>query len=173
MGCHARVISRTPFGPVVIVWDVFDDVPKVVRIILSRPGCRASSGFPKGACREIDELSKSIQAILEGGQVSIPIEIANLGSCSASQRKILRAEYRVPRGLVTTYRELAETAGIRNGARAAGTALSSNPFPLIIPCHRTIRSDGFPGEYQGGPAMKRALLEMEGIRFDRSGRVVR
>ena len=57
-----------------------------------------------------------------------------------------------------------------NAARAVGHALAANPFPLIIPCHRTIRSDRYPGGYQGGPAMKRALLEMEGIPFDDTGR---
>jgi alkylated DNA nucleotide flippase Atl1 len=49
---------------------------------------------------------------------------------------------------------------------AVGHALAANPFPIIIPCHRAIRSDGSLGGYQGGLAMKRSLLEREGIRFD-------
>jgi methylated-DNA-[protein]-cysteine S-methyltransferase len=44
-------------------------------------------------------------------------------------------------------------------------ALATNPFPIIIPCHRVIRSDGVLGGYQGGINMKRALLEMEGVAF--------
>jgi len=51
-----------------------------------------------------------------------------------------------------------------------GNALATNPFPLIVPCHRAVRSDGSLGGFQGGPAMKRALLEREGIAFDRAGR---
>jgi len=50
-------------------------------------------------------------------------------------------------------------------------ALARNPFPIIIPCHRAIRADGKLGGYQGGVAMKRKLLEMEGITFDDSGYV--
>jgi len=168
-----RNIPRTPFGPVAVLWTVLDDVPRVKRVILSRPGLPACANVPRGSCAEIDALVKSITAILQGQKCVIPLEVADLDSCSAFQRKILRAEYRIPRGRVTTYRKLADAAGIKNGARAAGTALASNPFPLIIPCHRTIRADGFPGEYQGGRAMKKALLEMEGIRFDHSGRAVR
>jgi O-6-methylguanine DNA methyltransferase len=56
-------------------------------------------------------------------------------------------------------------------ARAVGTALARNPFPLIIPCHRVVRSDGMLGGFGGGLKMKKALLEMEGVAFDRSGRV--
>jgi methylated-DNA-[protein]-cysteine S-methyltransferase len=53
-----------------------------------------------------------------------------------------------------------------------GNALARNPFPLIVPCHRAIRSDGRLGGYQGGPAMKRALLEFEGVAAAADGRVL-
>jgi len=59
-----------------------------------------------------------------------------------------------------------------NAARAVGNALANNPFPIIIPCHRAIRSDRSLGGYQGGLEMKRTLLGMEGIEFDDSGRAV-
>ncbi|HUV77781.1 MAG TPA: MGMT family protein [Desulfobacterales bacterium] len=55
---------------------------------------------------------------------------------------------------------------------AVGTALAKNPFPIIIPCHRAVRSDGTLGGYQGGLEMKRALLEMEGVCFDTLDRVL-
>lgn len=168
-----KIISSTPFGPVSLIWNNLNSVPRVSRVILSRPGRMNEVNIPDGSCAEIDAVAESISAILQGGNCVIPIEIADFSSCSDFQQKILRAQYQVPRGQVTAYRELSERAGIKNGERAAGTALASNPFPLIIPCHRTIRADGFPGEYQGGRAMKEALLEMEGIRFDHSGRAVR
>jgi methylated-DNA-[protein]-cysteine S-methyltransferase len=50
--------------------------------------------------------------------------------------------------------------------------LARNPFPIIIPCHRAIRSDGRLGGFQGGPAMKRALLELEGVEISAAGRVL-
>jgi len=55
---------------------------------------------------------------------------------------------------------------------AVGTALAKNPFPIVIPCHRAVRSDGTLGGYQGGLEMKRALLEMEGVYFDTFDRVL-
>jgi len=61
--------------------------------------------------------------------------------------------------------------GRPNGARAVGNALANNPFPVIVPCHRAIRTDRSLGGYQGGFKMKRTLLEMEGIDFDDTGRV--
>jgi len=53
---------------------------------------------------------------------------------------------------------------------AIGTALATNPFPILIPCHRAIRSDGALGDYQEGLRMKRILLEMEGIAFHNGDR---
>ncbi|MCK7468651.1 MAG: MGMT family protein [Desulfosudis oleivorans] len=63
-------------------------------------------------------------------------------------------------------------SGSRSAVRAVGQALATNPFPIIVPCHRAVRSSGELGGYQGGPAMKRALLEREGVAFDAAGRVV-
>ncbi len=65
---------------------------------------------------------------------------------------------------MTTYARLASACEIPRGARVVARALAQNPFPLIIPCHRTVRSDGNLGGYQGGLAMKKALLEYEGIK---------
>jgi methylated-DNA-[protein]-cysteine S-methyltransferase len=72
---------------------------------------------------------------------------------------------------VSTYGRIARHLAIPGGARAVGRALARNPFPIIIPCHRAIRSDGRLGGFQGGPAMKRALLELEGVECSSTGRV--
>ena len=57
---------------------------------------------------------------------------------------------------------MAADAGSPRGYRAAGNALGANPIPIVIPCHRVIRSGGAPGNYGGGPQRKRWLLELEG-----------
>jgi methylated-DNA-[protein]-cysteine S-methyltransferase len=81
------------------------------------------------------------------------------------------AERTIPRGYVSSYSALAAHIGKPKAARAAGTALARNPFPIIIPCHRTVRTDGSLGGFGGGLPMKRALLEMEGVAFDGLGHV--
>jgi methylated-DNA-[protein]-cysteine S-methyltransferase len=82
------------------------------------------------------------------------------------------AEHRIPRGWVSTYGRIAKSLAVPRGARAVGSALSHNPFPIIIPCHRALRSNGELGGFQGGLAMKRALLELEGVQFSPTGRVL-
>ena len=88
------------------------------------------------------------------------------------QKRILLAEFRIPRGWVSTYKRIANNIGIHKGARVVGNALAKNPFPIIIPCHRTIKTNGDLGGFQGGIKMKRALLELEGIKFSDRGIVI-
>lgn len=77
-------------------------------------------------------------------------------------RKVLRATARLPYGVTATYGEIAAQAGNPRAHRAAGTALGSNPLPIVVPCHRIVRSGGNPGNYGGGPELKRWLLRLEG-----------
>lgn len=81
------------------------------------------------------------------------------------RRAILETCMRIQRGHAMSYSELAEAAGYPGCARAAGTVMATNPLPLAIPCHRVVRSDRSPGQYGGGTAMKRWLLEIEGVPF--------
>jgi methylated-DNA-[protein]-cysteine S-methyltransferase len=78
------------------------------------------------------------------------------------RRKILEITAGIPFGTVSTYREVAERAGRPKGARAAGQALGGNPIPVIIPCHRVLRSGGGMGGYAGGTDRKEFLLRLEG-----------
>jgi len=83
---------------------------------------------------------------------------------TAFQRRVYEACRRIPRGETRTYAELAGAVGARRCARAAAGALAANPVPLLIPCHRVIRSDGQLGGFSapGGVALKRKLLTIEG-----------
>jgi methylated-DNA-[protein]-cysteine S-methyltransferase len=81
---------------------------------------------------------------------------------SAFARKVLGATYEIPYGGVSSYAEVAADAGSPRGSRAAGNALGSNPIPIIVPCHRVLRTGGSLGGYGGGPERKRWLLELEG-----------
>lgn len=173
------IIQSTPFGPVVIVWSFFGDFPKIVSVLLSTPEVsakdRVSKLYPnseESSCIDIDAVATAIGAFLEGENIRFSLDIARLSSCSPFQQSVLRAEHRIPRGSVSTYQLIASHLGKPNGARAVGNALASNPFPIIVPCHRAIRSDRSLGGFQGGLNMKRGLLRSEGITFDSSGRVL-
>jgi len=78
-------------------------------------------------------------------------------------RRILEATARVPFGATTTYRGVAEAAGNAAAVRAAGNALGANPVPIVVPCHRVLRTGGTLGGYTGGLDRKLRLLELEGI----------
>jgi methylated-DNA-[protein]-cysteine S-methyltransferase len=79
------------------------------------------------------------------------------------RRRALRAIARIPYGQTRSYTEIATSAGNERAVRAAGTACGSNPLPIVVPCHRVLRSGGTLGGYGGGLPMKRALLELEGV----------
>jgi methylated-DNA-[protein]-cysteine S-methyltransferase len=77
-------------------------------------------------------------------------------------RRVLRATARIGYGQVGTYAEMATRAGSPRAVRAAGNALASNPIPVVVPCHRVLRTGGGLGGYGGGLERKEFLLRMEG-----------
>jgi len=165
-------LRATSFGPVVVFWSVYRGMPKISRILLSMPGTSArrsvTKSFPDSkasSCSEINLLVDQIEAFLNGEDIRFSLDVIRLDLCSTFQQKVLRAEHAIPRGSVSTYGLIAKFVKNPTGARAVGTALATNPFPIIIPCHRAIRSDGTLGGYQGGLKMKRTLLIMEGVTF--------
>lgn len=84
-------------------------------------------------------------------------------SLSPFAQAVLAATYAIPKGETRTYAQVAKLAGYPNAFRAAGTALSKNPYAPFVPCHRVIKSDGSMGNYsgKGGPAAKKRMLEKE------------
>jgi len=89
------------------------------------------------------------------------VDLARVGPF---EREVLGRLRRIPAGAVRTYRDIAKALGQPGAARAVGMACARNPLPLLIPCHRVVRSDGGLGGYslRGGVALKRQLLEAEG-----------
>lgn len=80
-------------------------------------------------------------------------------------RDVLQATVNVPFGEVRTYQGIASAIGRPSASRAVGNALGRNPVPVIVPCHRVVRSDGSMGWYTGGAHIKERLLDIEGVRF--------
>jgi methylated-DNA-[protein]-cysteine S-methyltransferase len=167
----------TPFGSFLIAWQDTAAGPRVEWIHLPRERDAEEEyylnkyGTPLDTVPVVAGLASQIVRFLEGEAIQFSLELLTLERCPDFQRRVLLAEYAIPRGWVSTYGRIARHVGVPGGARAVGGALARNPFPIVIPCHRAIAAGGRLGGYQGGLAMKRALLEMEGIEFGPDGRV--
>ncbi len=108
-------------------------------------------------------LVRRLRAYAAGEHESLRDIPVNLGSLGDFQRRVLDQCRRIPYGSTMSYAALAAKAGFPRAARAVGNFLAANGIPLLVPCHRVVRSDGRPGSYSapGGEAMKRRLLALE------------
>jgi methylated-DNA-[protein]-cysteine S-methyltransferase len=106
-----------------------------------------------------------IKDFLAGEDIRFSLDMMRMDRCTPFQKKVLHAEFAIPRGRVSSYGLIAKHLNKPGAARAVGTALATNLFPIVIPCHRALRSNGHLGGYQGGLAMKRKLLQLERIEF--------
>ncbi|MFX1315150.1 MAG: methylated-DNA--[protein]-cysteine S-methyltransferase [Promethearchaeota archaeon] len=169
----------SPFDTFTIVWKDIGLKLLVQRIFLSdtehKSEVKALESFKKVKLASnslITILGEKIQQFLKGKRVDFDLELLNFESCYEIQKRVLLTEYGIPRGWFSTYKRIADKIGIPRGARVVGNALARNPFPIIIPCHRAIKTNGDLGGFQGGLVMKRKLLELEGIAFSKGGKVI-
>lgn len=111
---------------------------------------------------ELDEARRELDLYFEGklDRFDLPLDWR---LSDGFRRRVLRAIDRIPYGQTRTYTEMARRAGNERAVRAAGSACGSNPIPLVVPCHRVLRTGGALGGYGGGLPMKQALLELEGV----------
>jgi len=82
------------------------------------------------------------------------------------QRGIYERLTEIPYGRIVSYGDIADEIGVAGAARAVGQAVGANPLPIVVPCHRVVRSDGRLGGYSGGLRNKVALLAIEGVGVD-------
>jgi len=103
---------------------------------------------------------KELQAFFFGRLrfFSTPYDLRNMPPFT---RAVLRVTAQIPYGKVRSYQWIAERLGKPKASRAVGNALARNPIPIIIPCHRVVRSDGTLGGYALGLSWKRRLLDLE------------
>jgi O-6-methylguanine DNA methyltransferase len=98
----------------------------------------------------------------------------DLRSVTEFERAVLLKALEIPLGEVRTYGWIAAQIGHPGAVRAVGSALRKNPVPVLIPCHRVVRSDGHIGQYAlGGSENKRAILAAEGLQSDEIERLAR
>jgi methylated-DNA-[protein]-cysteine S-methyltransferase len=113
------------------------------------------------ARRPLDEVRRELDEYFGGRrrEFALPLDWSLVGPFG---RRVLRYTASIPYGGVSSYRQAAAAAGSPRGSRAAGNALGANPIPIVVPCHRILRSGGALGGYGGGLDRKRWLLGLEG-----------
>lgn len=171
---YQKILSNTPVGEIVIIWSI-DTRFLIEEIILSDSENTASkkakekypdSSINKKSPKKLKRIIKEFENYFNEKGAHFSINYLNMDKLTPFQKKVLIAEFNTKKGTVNTYASLAESLGNPKAYRAVGSALSKNPFPIIIPCHRTVKSDrtlgGFGG-FSGGLISKQILLELEGI----------
>jgi methylated-DNA-[protein]-cysteine S-methyltransferase len=117
------------------------------------------------APERLDEVRRELDDYFEGRRRAFDFEV-DFALTKGFVRRVLRATARIPYGELATYRVVARDAGNVRAVRAAGNALGSNPIPIVVPCHRVIRTGGGLGGYTGGLHRKEYLLKLEGVRAE-------
>lgn len=124
-----------------------------------------NSNLPFKECREspiLIKASKQIDEFLAGKRKEFDLPLNIIGT--DFQKSVWNELQMIPYGKTSSYSEIATRIGRPNAYRAVGNACGANPIPLIIPCHRVVAADGLGG-FLGGLAMKRKLMEIEGVRL--------
>lgn len=106
-----------------------------------------------GVARQLDEYFTGLRRTFD-----VPVD---LQLTSGFRRAVVQHLRDIPFGATESYATVARAAGSPNAVRAAGTACATNPVPVVVPCHRVVRSDGSLGQYRGGVEAKRVLLALE------------
>jgi methylated-DNA-[protein]-cysteine S-methyltransferase len=127
---------------------------------LSRLSGRISPRVLEAPSR-LDPVRRELDEYFSGRRLEFDLPIDWSLTAGFTQR-VLRATARVPYGSVSTYRQMASAAGNERAVRAAGNALGANPIPIVVPCHRILRTGGALGGYGGGLPRKEFLLRLEG-----------
>jgi methylated-DNA-[protein]-cysteine S-methyltransferase len=146
------LLAATPRGVVRIAYDperrVLDELAgRISRRVVEAPG-------------RLDPLRRQLDEFFAARRRRFELDL-DFALTSRFGRDVLEGAAHVPAGHVITYGELADRIGHPRAARAVGNALSANPIPIVLPCHRVVPASGGLGKYTGGVERKAFLLELE------------
>jgi methylated-DNA-[protein]-cysteine S-methyltransferase len=150
-------LAATPEGIVRLAFDN-EDRDEVLGDLAARVSPRVLE-----APARLDPARRELEEYFEGRRTAFDLPL-DWALTKGFRRQVLGAAARIPYGRTGTYRSVATEAGSPRAVRAAGTALATNPIPIIVPCHRVLRSDGALGGYRGGADRKDVLLRLEAAR---------
>ncbi len=137
----------------------------VQTLIIQYPENRLKVKLIPDVCtdKKVIDVIKKVKEYYAGKKVDFTDCRLNLDNYTNFQKEILQLVKKIPYGEIRTYKEAAEAAGYPRAYRAVGNTMRNNPLPLIIPCHRVIKSDGGLGGFSGkeGIALKRKMIDLE------------
>ncbi len=127
--------------------------------VLDDLGRRISPRVLRAPAR-LDAVARELDEYFAGRRRAFDVAV-DLRLATGFRRQVLTHLREVAYGSTASYGVLAAASGSPRAVRAVGTACALNPVPVVVPCHRVVRSDGSLGRYRGGPAAKRVLLDLE------------
>lgn len=164
----AYEIHETPFGPLVVAATGAGLVRVALSVenedlVLEDLAQRISARILKSNRPQITKARTQLDQYFDGKRKKFRLKL-DWQLSHGFRREVLTATNQIPYGQTSSYTEVAVEAGSPKAVRAAGSALATNPLPIVVPCHRVMKSDGQVGSYLGGSSMKKELLEMEKAR---------
>jgi len=148
------LLAATPAGIVRVAYEL-EGLDEVLALLATKISPRIIA-----APRRLDPLARRLEQYFTGRRERFDIPV-DLRMTSGFRRRVLEHLPSIGYGRTASYATVAAAVDNPRAVRAVGSACATNPLPLVIPCHRVVRSDGGIGGYLGGPAVKRALLDLE------------
>jgi methylated-DNA-[protein]-cysteine S-methyltransferase len=151
------LVAKTPRGLAKVSFPEAYDIDETLEELAVRISPRVLE-----APAQLDDVRRQLDRYFEGElhEFDLPLDWQ---LTEGFRKRAQQAIARIPYGRTRSYTEIARSAGNERAVRAAGTACGANPIPIVVPCHRVLRSGGALGGYGGGLPMKEALLRMEGV----------
>ena len=154
------LVASTPTGVVRVGFGSVKDPDAVLQDLADRVSPRVLESPSR-----LDVVRRELDEYFDGRRRSFDVAL-DWRLSSGFRRRVLEAINGIPYGSVASYRDVATAAGNPRATRAAGSACGSNPIPVIVPCHRVLRTGGALGGYGGGLDKKVRLLSLEGVALE-------
>ena len=166
----AYAVVETPAGTLVAAATeaglarlAYEDSGGGLDAILDRLASRLSPRIVEAPAK-LDAVRRQLDEYFEGRRRDFDLPL-DLGLTAGFGRRVLEVTSAIPFGSMKTYKDVASLAGSERATRAAGNALAANPIPIVVPCHRVMRTGGGLGGYTGGLHRKELLLRIEGVQL--------
>ena len=152
------LIAATPLGLVRVAFS-----SEGHDVVLQNLSDRVSSRLLQ-APKRLDAVARQLEEYFSGRRHTFDVQLD--WQLSKGFRRVVLSHLAIDidYGTTASYGTLARLSGSPKAVRAVGTTCATNPIPVVVPCHRVVRSDGTLGRYRGGPVAKRTLLDLEGVR---------